>query len=107
MYWLIFLWILTIVIEFTIFWLIIRKEPLKLLSVSLLINSVTLPLATLSYHYLFFNLLLTETIVWLVESFFLRILLEIDYKKALIISLLANFATSVLGLFIKVLFHEF
>jgi|GEM_PF-597410 hypothetical protein len=104
MYLIIFPWILTLIIEFAILWLFIRKEPFKLFSVSLLINSVTLPLATLSYQYLFFNLLLTETIVWLSESIFLKILLEIDYKKALIISLVANLVTSVLGLFIKVLY---
>lgn len=93
-------WILTLFIEFIVIWLFIRKEPLKLLFYSFLINSITLPLATFSYLYLYPSFLLTETLVFLVETVLLKILLEIDYPLALSISLVANIITALLGFYI-------
>jgi hypothetical protein len=100
MYNLIFLWISTIGIEFAIFWMFIRKEPIKLFWVSILINSVTLPLATFSYLYLYHNFPFTETAVFLAEAVFLKFLLEIDFPKALLISLVVNIVTALLGFII-------
>jgi Mn2+/Fe2+ NRAMP family transporter len=100
MYSLIFSWIITIIIESVIFWLFIREEPLKLLFTSFLVNSVTLPLATFSYLYFYPNYLLTETAVFLAEGVLLKSLLEIDYSKALLISLVANMVTMIVGFFI-------
>ena len=100
MYSLIIPWILTIFIEFLIIWLFIRKEPLKLLFYSFLINSITLPLATFSYLYLYHSFFLTETTVFLVETVLLKLLLDIDYPWALSISLAANIVTALVGLYI-------
>jgi hypothetical protein len=100
MYSLIIPWILTIIIEFFIIWLFIRKEPLKLLFYSFLINSITLPLATFTYIYLYPSFLLTETTVFLVETFLLKLLLEIDYPRAFSISLVANIITALVGFYI-------
>jgi hypothetical protein len=100
MYSLIIPWILTLFIEFLVIWLFIRKEPLKLLFYSFLINSITLPLATFSYLYLYPSFLLTETVVFLVETALLKLLLEIGYSRALSISLVANIITALLGFYI-------
>jgi len=100
MYSLIIPWILTLFIEFLVIWLFIRKEPLKLLFYSFLINSITLPLATFTYTYLYPSFLLTETTVFLVETVLLKLLLEIDYPRALSISLTANIITALFGFFI-------
>ncbi|MGI6465148.1 hypothetical protein [Methanobacterium sp.] len=93
-------WMLTVFIEFVIIWLFIRKEPGKLLLYSLLINSLTLPLATYSYIYLYPKLLLIESLVIMVEWIFLKFLLEINYTKALAISLIANASTFLVGYFL-------
>jgi len=93
-------WILTVFIEFVIIWLFIRKEPGKLLVYSLLINSLTLPLATYSYIYLYPNLLIIEALVILVELVFLKFLLETTYTQALAMSLTANAGTFLVGCFL-------
>ncbi|CEA14046.1 MULTISPECIES: hypothetical protein [Methanobacterium] len=93
-------WILTVFIEFAIIWLFIRKEPGKLLVYSLLINSLTLPLATYSYIYLYPNLLLIEALVIMVELVFLKFLLETTYTQALAMSLTANVGTFLVGCFL-------
>ena len=100
MYKLIIPGILTLFIEFLVIWLFIRKEPLKLLFYSFLINSITLPLATFTYIYLYPSFLLTETAVFLAETVLLKLLLEIDYPRALSIALVANIITALLGFFI-------
>ncbi|MBI5459154.1 hypothetical protein [Methanobacterium sp.] len=100
MYNLIIAWILTLFIEFLVIWLFIRKEPLKLLFYSFLINSITLPLATFTYIYLYPSFFLTETAVFLAETVLLKLLLEIDYPRALSISLAANIITALFGFYI-------
>jgi hypothetical protein len=90
-------WILTILIEFVVIWLIIRKDTSKLLAYSILINSITLPLATYSYIYIYHNFLLTELVVMIIESLLLMLLLNIKYSKALIISITANIITGLVG----------
>ena len=97
-------WILTILIEFIIIWIFIRENPEKLLFYSLIINSITLPLATFIYIYLFHNFLLIEIAVFLVETFLLKIILELKYEKAVLISLIANFISALVGILIYTLF---
>ena len=97
MYNLIFPLILTIIVEFFILWLFTRKKPLILLLYSILINLITLPLATYTYLYLYHNLILIEIFVVLAEALIIKILLEIDYKKAILISVCANFSTFIVG----------
>ena len=89
--------IITCFIEFLILWLFIQQDPAKLLVYSILINCLTLPLASYNYFFLMDNLLLIEIGVIMAEAVLLKYLLEIDYKKALIISLIANGITGVLG----------
>ena len=105
MYNLIFYWIITVIVEFLVIWLFIQNEPLKLLVYSILINSITLPLATFSYLYLYPNFFLTETVVFLAEGIFLKLLLKLDYSKAFMIALAANIATGILGLLFSILFN--
>ncbi|OPX59119.1 MAG: hypothetical protein A4E25_01350 [Methanobacterium sp. PtaB.Bin024] len=97
MYNLIFYWIITVIVEFLVIWLFIQNEPLKLLVYSILINSITLPLATFSYLYLYPNFFLTETVVFLAEGIFLKLLLKLDYSKAFMIALAANLVTGTIG----------
>lgn len=100
MYNLIIPWIITIFVEFIIIWLFIRREPAKLLFYSLLINSITLPLATYSYLYIFPNLILTEAGVILAETVLLKLILNISYRQSLIISAVANITSAMLGIII-------
>ncbi len=100
MYNLFFPLILTIIIEFIIIWLFIKDNPLKLFFYSILVNMVTLPLATYLYIYFYQNLLVLEGSVVMVEALLLKFLLELDYKKAILISLTANFATFMVGIII-------
>lgn len=93
-------WIITVIIEFVIIWSFIREKPLKLFFYSLIINSITLPLATGIYVYFFHNLLLIEGLVFFVEIILLKIVLDIKYSRAIIISFLANVISLVGGLMI-------
>jgi hypothetical protein len=93
-------WIITVIIEFVIIWSFIREKPVKLFFYSILINSITLPLATGMYIYFFHNLLLIECLVFLVEVVLLKAVLEITYSRAIIISLLANIISLIVGLWI-------
>jgi hypothetical protein len=89
--------IITIIIEFIILWLFKREKPLILFLYSILINSITLPLATYSYLYLYPNLILIEILVVLVEALIIKFLLEVHYKKAILISFVANLCTFLVG----------
>ncbi|MBI5680878.1 MAG: hypothetical protein HZC47_08300 [Methanobacterium sp.] len=93
-------WILTIIIEFFILWLFIKKQTLELLLYSILINSLTLPLATYSYQNILNNIYIIELTVILLESLLIMILLQIKYKKAFLISITANTATALTGFLI-------
>ena len=90
-------WLTTIIVEFVIIWFFIRKAPLKLLLYSLLINSFTLPIATYSYLNIINNIYFIELSVILAESLLIILLLKINYKKAFLISLVANFITALIG----------
>lgn len=90
-------WFITVVVEFAILWLFIKKTPEKLFLYSLLINSFTLPIATYSYENIITNIYIIEISVILAESILIMILLQIKYKKAFLISLIANFVTTVIG----------
>ena len=93
-------WFLTIIVEFFILWLFIKKQTWELFLYSVLINSFTLPLATYSYQNLLNNIYIIELSVIIVESFLIMILVQIEYKKALLISITANTVTALIGLLI-------
>lgn len=95
-----YVWItlpLTILIEFGIIWLFIRKDPIKLLSYLALINVITFFAANYLYYILklFFVI---ETGVVIVESFLIMGLLKQKYPKSLLISFTANITTAVVGI---------
>ena len=91
--------IVTILIEFFIYSLFLRKNYLKLLGYSILINGLTNPLANL-----FFNgaglVLLIEILVFVVEIFLIKYLFRIKYLKAILISFIANLISFLIGFFI-------
>lgn len=99
MYSLIIAWILTIVIEFIIIWGLERKKPFKLLLYSILVNSITLPLASYTYFHIYSNLIMIEVLVIFAEGIILKYLLEIDYKRAMLLSFVANISTFLVGVF--------
>lgn len=88
---------LTFFIEFIIIYLFIRKDPLKLLYYSLIINSFTLPIATNLYLNYSNNFWLIEIAVVLLESLLLKWLLEIRFQRSLQISLIANLITAMIS----------
>ncbi len=90
--------ILTIFVEFLIYYVCIKKNTTKLLLNSLLINSITLPIAVNFYLNVINNFFLIEGVVFLTESFLIMWLMKLKYKNSLLISILANFATSALSL---------
>lgn len=94
---------LTITIEFFILWLFIKNQTQKIILYSALINLFTLPLATYSYYNLINNIYIIELGVIFVESFLIMILLQIKYKKALLISTIANTVTALIGFLISIL----
>lgn len=87
----------TILCEFVVIWLFIRKKPLKLLLYSTLINSFTLPLATYGYQNVLKNFYFIELLVVLAESILIMVLLRIKYPKSLLISFVANFVTALIS----------
>jgi len=89
--------LITTITEFLIFFIFIKNDPLKLFFYSMIINSLTLPLATYGYLNIIKNIYMVELIVILAESFVIMFLLEVPYKKALYISISANIITTVVG----------
>lgn len=96
-------WILTVVIEFIIIWIMVRDNPWLLLFYSVVINSLTLPIATYSYINLLQNIYLIEISVIITESVILMFLLKIEYTKAIIISVVANTATALVGYLLSIM----
>jgi len=90
--------VVTIIFEFIIIWIFIRKKPLKILLYSTLINSLTLPIATYGYQNILKNFYVIEILVIFTESILIKLLLRIKYTKALLISFIANFITALIGL---------
>lgn len=92
--------ILTILIEFAIYLAVIGQYRARLFWYSALINSFTNPLFNYLYNYELHDLCLLECAVALVESFLIKNLLEIGYRKAMFLSILANLASLLIGLVI-------
>jgi len=90
--------IITIIIEFGIIWIFVRKDISKLFLYAVLINAFTLPIATFSYQNLINNFYLIETLIIFTESILIMLLLKTKYSKALLISFVANFITAMISL---------
>lgn len=91
--------ILTIIIEFVVYSISIRKNYWKLFLYSILINAFTNPLANLAYS-IKSSFLFIEFLVVLIEIPLIKYLLEIKYWKAILISIIANVISVFLGLLI-------
>ena len=95
--------VFTIFIEFLVYAIFIRKDYKKLIFYSLVINLITNPLANLFAGTMFFNppkFFLIEFLVFIVEIFLIKYLLNVSYKKAVGISLIANLLSFVFGFFL-------
>jgi len=97
MNWLILLG-LTIVIEFIVYAVAIRKNFQNLFLYSVLINAFTNPLGNWLYSH--YSLISIEIGIFVVEIFLIKYLFRIKYWKAILISLVANLITFFVGIFI-------
>ncbi len=100
MYFLIYALFTTIILEFLVIWIFLRDQPARTLIYTILINCFTLPLATYAYYYVIFDLLLVEILVIVIESLFIKLLFNIKYHNALLISVIANVITALVGVYL-------
>ncbi len=84
---------LTIIIEFIVYLIAIRKNICNLFLSAVLINSFTNPLANIIANNNLMNLIAVELGVFIVEIFLIKYMLQIKYWKAIAISFIANFVT--------------
>jgi hypothetical protein len=94
---LVFALILTVLMEYAAYLFLIRKDPMNLFLYSVLINSFTNPLFNYLYNYEFHMLFQLEIAVAIVESILIFFLMELSYPKAVLVSLVANLASFLLG----------
>jgi hypothetical protein len=92
--------IITIIIEFLIYLLFIKKQYKKLLIYSILINSFTNPLANLFFS-LNYNIFIIELFVFLIEVVLIKYLFNLRLKKSIIISFLANLISFLIGIILS------
>ena len=90
--------ILTILMEYAVYLFLIRNDPMNLFLYSFLINAFTNPLFNYIYNYELHMLYTLEIAVAIVESILIFFLMELSYPKAILISLVANIASFLLGL---------
>lgn len=82
--------LLTLLLEWPVFSLLARMPLHKTALFVLLLNTTSWPLACLLYAYLGWDLLLTEIIVWVIESAFIYFYWNFPAWKACGIALLIN-----------------
>jgi len=102
MNWLIAL-VATIVIEFVVYAVAIRKDLGKLVLYSVLINGFTNPLGNLLYSYsykIIYSIIYIEIGIFIAEIFLIKYLFGIKYWKAVLISLIANLISFGVGIFL-------
>lgn len=91
--------VLTIITEFFIIWIIIRKNPKVVFLYVLLINLLTQPLVNYAFGFLGMDFFLLEILVFLAEAILIKILFRLGYKKSLLLSFLANIITALTSYF--------
>ena len=89
---------ITLVVELGCSLLITYKQRLRLLIVITGANMLTNPLAQLAYNHWFVNLWVIELVVVLVEAIIFRLFLYRRLSNALIMSLMLNGASILVGL---------
>jgi hypothetical protein len=96
-FWYILSLITTILIEFGIIWIFVRKNISKIFLYVVLINAFTLPIATFFYQNLINNFYLIEISVIFAESILIMLLFKTKYTESLSISFVANFITAMIS----------
>ncbi len=94
-----FLLFITIIFELITYFFFIKKPITRMVFFVILINCFTHPIATIAYAK-FNYLIIIEIGVFLTEIFLIKWLFEINYKKATIISFVANLLTAIIGMII-------
>lgn len=90
--------IFTIIIEFIVYVIAIRKNIKNLLLYAVLINAFTLPIAYVISGILgSLFLFLIEFFVFLIEFVLIMLLFRIKWWKALVISFIANLITTIIS----------
>jgi hypothetical protein len=97
--------VLTFAIELLVFYLFLRKNYFKTAISVLLINLFTWPLANLTYGF-WNHLIAIEFGVFLLEGILIMMLFNLHWKKAFLISLIANFISAFSGLFLDNGIHQ-
>lgn len=98
--------LVTIAVEFLVYVIFIRQKSLQLFLYSVLINCLTQPAAFYFYSlsgYVGDTLLyfiIIEIIVFLTESFLIKLLLRVNFSKAVLLSFTANLITAMLSFII-------
>jgi hypothetical protein len=90
--------LVTILVEFLVYWAALRAAPARLLLVATLVNACTQPVAVWLLLGPLPRFWAVEALVCLAESAFLTALLRLPYRRALLLSCAANLATALLGL---------
>lgn len=92
-------WLLTVTLEAAVLGLALKSKPAwQVLFYSALVNSLTLPLAQYLYLHYLDNLVLMEAVVVLVEAPLIYLLLGVETRWALTLSVLANLVSALVGL---------
>jgi predicted Kef-type K+ transport protein len=81
---------LTWLLEWAAVAVILRRSNLRIASAVLLINALTEPLAVATFNELQVNFYVIEVVVCLVEFPLYRLLLQVSWKQAGLISVVAN-----------------
>lgn len=94
-------WVLTVTLEALVWRVVLKDRPTGLvLFYSVLINSLTLPLAQYLYLYLLQNLLIMEVLVVLVETPLLYLLFRVEASRAFFLAVVANLVSALVGLLV-------
>lgn len=91
-------WVLTVTLETLVWYVILKKNAAELVFYSVLINSLTLPLAQYLYPSFLDSMLVTEALVVLVEIPLIYLLLRVTPRQAVYLSFLANLVSALVGL---------
>ncbi|VVB72598.1 Uncharacterised protein [uncultured archaeon] len=97
--------LITILVEYAVYLIVIRKDLQKLLLYAILINTFTNPLFNYLYNYEFHEwgflaLAFLEVAVAIIESVLIFFLMEVSGQKALLLSFAANLASLQVGMLV-------
>jgi hypothetical protein len=99
--------ILTILVEFPVIVFLTGKKPLTVFTYAVLINALTLPIATFVYEQYLPDIILIEGGVICAECLLITWLFELPCKKSLWISFLANGCSALLGILLPFIWQGF